>query len=85
MFYRDPIDLIVQIEDALVGQLIYYWQYYNKPCQLIFQRAKAENLTGVRVRMDNPDTASFVLILVERLKVKLYNKDKKPIQISDIM
>lgn len=85
MFYREPIDLIVQIEDALVGQLIYYWQYYNKPCRLIFQRAKAENLTGVRVRMDNPDAASFVLILVERLKVKLYNKDKKPIQISDIM
>lgn len=85
MFYREPIDLIVQIEDALVGQLIYYWQYYSKPCPLIFQRANAENLTGVRVRMDNPDAASFVLILVERLKVKLYNKDKKPIQISDIM
>lgn len=52
---------------------------------MIFQRAKTENLTGVRVRMDNPDAASFVLILVERLKVKLYNEDKKPINLSDLM
>ena len=85
MFYREPIDLIVQIEDSLLGQLIYYWVYYNKPCPMIFQRAKADNLTGVCVRMDNPDAASFVLILVERLKVKLYNEDKKPINLSDLM
>lgn len=85
MFYREPIDLIVQIENGLLGQLIYYWEYYNKPCPLIFQRAKAENLTGVRVRMDNPDAASFVLILVERLKVKLYNKDKQPVNLNDLI
>lgn len=85
MFYREPIDLIVQIEDTLLGQLIYYWEYYNKPCPLIFQRAKTENLTGVRLRMNNPDAASFVLILVERLKVKLYNADKKPIDLNNLM
>lgn len=86
MFYREPIDLIVQIENSLLGQLIYYWEYYNKPCSLIFQRAKAENLTGVRVRMDNPDAASFILILVERLRVRLYNnEDKKPINLNDLM
>lgn len=85
MFYREPIDLIVQIEDSLLGQLIYYWEYYNKPCPMIFQRANFEKLTGVRVRMDNPDAASFVLILVERLKVKLYNADKKQINLSDLM
>lgn len=85
MFYREPIDLIVQIEDSLLGQLIYYWEYYNKPCPMIFQRANFEKLTGVRVRMDNPDAASFVLILVERLKVKLYNADKKTINLSDLM
>lgn len=85
MFYREPIDLIVQIEHSLLGQLLYYWEYYNKPCLLIFQRAKAENLTGVRVRMDNPDAASFVLILVERLRVKLYNEDKQPVNLNNLM
>ncbi len=85
MFYREPIDLIIQIEDGLLNQLSYYWLYYNKPCPLIFQRAKAENLTGVRVRMDNPDAASFVLVLVERLKVRLYNKDKQAIDLSDLV
>lgn len=85
MYFREPIDLIIQIEDGLLNQLSYYWLYYNKPCPLIFQRAKAENLTGVRVRMDNPDAASFILILVERLKVKLYNKDKQPVNLNNLM
>ena len=85
MLYREPIDLIIQIEDQLLGQLIYYWEYYNKPCPLIIQRAKAENLTGVRVRVDNPDAASLVFVLVERLKVRMYNKDKQPVDLKSLM
>lgn len=85
MFYREPVDVIIQIEDSLLGQLDYYWLYYNKPCDLRLQKAKAEGLTGVRVRIENPDAASFVFVMVERLKVKLYDSDKKPIDIKDVM
>lgn len=45
----------------------------------------AENLTGVRVRVDNPDAASLVFVLVERLKVRLYNKDKQPVDLKSLM
>lgn len=85
MFYKGPIDLVIQIETALLGQMVYYWEYYNKPCKVLLQKAKADNLTGVRVRVDNPDAASFVFILVERLKVKLYNKDLHPINMNELM
>lgn len=85
MFYREPVDVIVQIETSLLGQLIYYWTYYESSCDLTLQKAKTEGLSGVRIRIENPDAASFVYILVERLKVKLYNSDKKPIDIKDIM
>ncbi|MDD3040917.1 hypothetical protein [Bacteroides sp.] len=85
MFYRDAVDIIIWIENSLLGQLVYYWLYYNSPCDLLQQKAKTQGLTGVRLRIDNPDTASFVFVLVERLQVKLYDKDKKPIDMKDIM
>lgn len=85
MFYREPIDLIIQIETSLLGQLIYYWAYYGSPCDLILQKAKTEGLSAVRLRMENPDTASLVFVLVERLRIKMYDKNKKAIQVSDFM
>lgn len=85
MFYREPVDVIIQIETSMLGQLIYYWTYYESPCDLTLQKAKTEGLSGVRTRIENPDAASFIYILAERLRVKLYNSDKKPIDIKDIM
>ena len=85
MFYRDPVDIIIQIENSLLNQLTYYWLYYDRPCKLICQKAKTEGLTAVWVRIENPDTASFVFVLVERLRIKLYDSNKKPIDIKDIM
>lgn len=84
MLYKEPVELVIQIETALLGQLVYYWEYYGKPCKVTLMKAKAEHLTGVRVCVDNPDAASFVFILTERLKVKLYNKQLKPIHINEI-
>jgi len=85
MFYHEPTTVIIQIENALLGQLIYYWIYYGQPCTLIQKKAKTEGLCAVIVKIDNPDTASFVFILVERLKVKLYDSNKNPIDIKNIM
>ena len=85
MFYREPVDVIIQIENSLLGQLNYYWLYYESPCDLLQQKAKTPGLTGVRIRIENPDTASLVFVLVERLRVRLYDKNKKPIDIKDIM
>lgn len=58
MIYREPLKLIVQIEDSLLGQLLYYWSYYGKPCRLLFRPAKAENLTAVCLDMNNPEAAA---------------------------
>lgn len=75
MIYREPLRLIVQIEDSLLGQLLYYWSYYGKPCRLLFRPAKADNLTAVCLHMDNPDAGSLVWVLCERLRVRLYEAE----------
>ena len=56
MIYREPMRLIVQVDDSLLGQVLYYWTYYGKPCR------------------SNADAASFVWILHERLRVRLYEE-----------
>ena len=33
MIYREPMRLIVQVDDSLLGQVLYYWTYYGKPCR----------------------------------------------------
>lgn len=75
MLYREPLNLIVQIEDGLLAQLLYYWTYYGKPCRLLLRPARTEGLTAVCLRMDNADTGSLVWILCERLRVRLYEAD----------
>lgn len=77
MIYKAPRKLIIQVEDSLLGQVLYYWTYYQKPCPLLLRGAKTEGLTGLTVNMNNPDAGSFVFILIERLQVKLYDADTK--------
>lgn len=85
MIYREPRKLIVQVEDSLMGQVLYYWTYYNKPAKLLILRANTEGLTAIKLCMDNAYTGSFVYILVERLHVRLYDADtKQPVQAQEI-
>lgn len=85
MIYREPKDLIIQVEDSLLGQVQYYWTYYGKPCDLIEFAAKTEGLTAIIVKMNNPDAGSFVYMLCERLKARMYDRvTKKPLSVQDV-
>lgn len=85
MIYRESLKLIVQIEDSLLGQLLYYWSYYGKPCRLLFRPAKAENLTAVCLDMNNPDAGSLVWVLCERLRVRLYDAETmSPVRAEEV-
>mgnify|MGYP001240349452 FL=1 len=85
MIYREPKDLIIQVEDSLLGQVQYYCTYYGKPCDLIEFAAKTEELTALLVKMNNPDSGSFVYMLCERLKARMYDRmTKKPLSVQDV-
>lgn len=85
MMYKEPRKLIIQVEDSLIGQVLYYWIYYQKPCQLLLRGAKTEGITGLTVNMNNPDAGSFVFILIERLNVRLYDAEtKQPVTGNDL-
>lgn len=85
MLYREPKDLIVQVEDDYLGQVQYYWIHYGKPCELTEISAKTERLTAILLKMNNPDAGSFVYILCERLNVRLYDqKTKKSLTVQDV-
>ena len=85
MFYREPRNLIIQVEDNSLAQVQYYWTYYNKPCDLVEVAAKSEGLTALFVKMNNADAGSFVYILCERLKVRMYEQGTyKPLTVKDV-
>lgn len=42
-------------------------------------------LTAIFVKMDNPDAGSFVYILCERLKARMYAQEtKQPLTVEDV-
>lgn len=85
MIYREPKNLIIQIEDRHLGQIIPYWTYYKKPCSFYVRSANTEGMSAVVMRMDNADTASFVFILCERLKARMYDQEtKKELTVQDV-
>ncbi len=85
MIYREPKALIIQVEDSYLRQVQYYWTYYVKPCELTEIGAKTMGLTAILVSMNNPDAGSFVYILCERLKARMYDqKTKKPLTVEDV-
>nr|WP_289620793.1 hypothetical protein [Bacteroides intestinalis] len=85
MIYREPRDLIIQVEDSALAQVQYYWTYYGKPCRLVEIAANAENLTAILLRMNNLDAGSFVYILCERLRVQMYEQGtKRSLSVQDV-
>lgn len=85
MIYREPKDLIIQVEDSLLAQVQSYWTYYGKPCKLIETAAKTENLTAILLRMNNSDAGSFVYMLCERLRARMYEQGtKRPLSVQEV-
>ena len=85
MFYRRKFRLIVQVEDSLLAQLIRYWLYYNKPCRLLLRPARADKLNALYIDLDSPEVATLVQVLVENLRVRLYDAaDRRPLRAEDV-
>lgn len=85
MIYREPKNLIIQVEDSYLGQVQYYWTYYGKPCELHEIGARTMGLTAILVKMNNPDAGSFVYMLCERLKARMYEQGtKRSLTVEDV-
>lgn len=85
MIYREPKDLIIQVEDSALAQVQYYWTYYGKPCDLVEIGAKTMGLTAIFIKMHNPDAGYFVYILCDRLKARMYEQGtKRPLTVEDV-
>lgn len=85
MIYREPKDLIIQVEDSYLGQVQYYWTYYGKPCELLEIGANTVGLTAILASMNNPDAGSFVYILCERLNARMYEQGtKRPLTMEEV-
>lgn len=85
MIYREPKDLLIRVEDSSLAQVMYYWTYYNKPCDLTLISAKTENLVAVFLKMNTPDSGSLVYMLCERLKARMYDQHTyKPLSVQDV-
>lgn len=72
---RIPINFIIQIDDFRLSELIYYWNHFNKPCSLLFQKPKSEGLAAVKLVVDNDEAAEFLLRVKEKTGCRLYQVD----------
>lgn len=72
---RIPINFIIQIDDFRLSELIYYWNHFNKPCSLLFQKPKSEGLAAVKLVVDNDEAAEFLLRVKEKTGCRLYQMD----------
>lgn len=73
---RPPIKFIIQINEARLSELIYYWNYYDKPCDLLLRKPKTAGLAAVALTVDSDEAADFVLIVKEKTGARLYQLDK---------
>lgn len=73
---RPPIRFIIQIDENRLSELIYYWNYYDKPCDLLFRKPKTEGLAAVVLIVESDETADFVYRVKEKTGARLYQIDK---------
>lgn len=69
---RPPIKFLVQIDENRLSELIYYWNYYEKPCNLLFRKPRTEGLAAVILIVDNDEAANFLLRVKEKTGARLY-------------
>jgi hypothetical protein len=67
-------EYVIQIQDSYLAELIFHWIQYDKPCKLLFQKPKSDNLTAIRLMIDGNETASFVLQLRKATNCRVYEK-----------
>ena len=69
---RIPVKYIVQIDNFHVADFIFYWNYYDQPCSMLFQNPKTEWLTAIKLVVDSDEAASFLLRAKEKTGCRLY-------------
>lgn len=74
---RPPIKFIIRIDEDRLSELIYCWNWYDKPCDLLFRKPKTEGLAAVVLTVDSDEAADFLLRVKEKTGARLYQMDKK--------
>ena len=74
---RPPIKVIIRIDEDRLSELIYYWNWYDKLCDLLFRKPKTEGLAAVVLTVDIDEAADFLLRVKEKTGARLYQPDKK--------
>lgn len=69
---RPALHFILQIDECRISELIYYWNYMNKPCSLLLQKPKTEGLTAVKVVVDSDEAADFVYRVKEKTGCRIF-------------
>ena len=75
---RPPIKFIIQIDEDRLSELIYYWNYYDKPCDLLFRKPKTPGLAAVILTVESDwdiyiKTYTIEEIAARFLRIKGYN------------
>lgn len=73
---RLPIKFIIQIDEERLSEVMYYWNYYDKPCDLLLRKPKTAGLAAVVLTVDSDEAADFVYRVKERTGARLYQVDK---------
>lgn len=81
---NEPKNIIIQIQDSYLAELIYHWIQDGKPCSLLFQKPKCEELTAIRLVMDSNESASFILHAFHATGCKVYVKTKNGVAQIDL-
>jgi hypothetical protein len=68
--------IIIQIDEFRTSELIYYWNYLDKPCNLLFRKPHTKGLTAVVVTIENHEAADFVVRVMEKTGCKIIEKKK---------
>jgi hypothetical protein len=67
---------IIQIDDKRLSEFIYYWIYYDKPCDLLFLKPKTEGLTAIKVTVETHEAADFLAHALKKINFKLFKDEK---------
>lgn len=51
---------IIKIQDSYLAELLYWWIQYDKPCKLIFIKAKSDGLTGIKIVVESLESDNFI-------------------------
>lgn len=70
------VKYIIQIDDKRLSEFIYYWIYYDKPCDLLFLKPKTEGLTAIKVTVETHEAADFLAHALQKINFKLFKDER---------